>query len=303
MSFGEEGAPMSGEFTAAELTVDGRVRTFGLRAPQQDGAPLVLALHGNASRLPSQQRRPGLMMDEWTSFGAHAQEWGIAVAYPDGWDRCWADGRGVTLADEAGVDDVAFLRELIHWCAAEFGTRPEWTIPAGISNGAFMAHRLGLESSDLVPAFGAVAGGLPVALERIEPTHAVSALLINGTADEAVPITGGYSRHRGPDGELRGRTLGLAESAAWWQAANRCSGEGTTVTTGRSSRHAVEGGVGGSRVTAWTVFDGGHTWPGKPTPPEWDNGPNTVTSTEFDAAEEIYRFAQAALVPADARKL
>ncbi|WP_067670714.1 alpha/beta hydrolase family esterase [Nocardia miyunensis] len=294
---------MAGELVTGELTVDGRVRTFGVRVPRAEGVPLVLALHGNASGLPPEQRRPGLMMDEWTSFGARAQEWEIAVAYPDGWERCWADGRGVTLADEAGIDDVAFLRRLIHWCAAEFGTRPEWTIPAGISNGGFMAHRLGLELSDLVPAFGAVAGGLPVALEGIDPTHAVSALLINGTADEAVPITGGYSRRRGPDGELRGRTLGLAESAAWWQGVDRCSGVGATVVTDGSSRQTVTGGVGGSRVAAWTVFGGGHTWPGKPTPPEWDNGPNTVTSTEFDAAEEIHRFARAALVPADARKL
>lgn len=294
---------MSGEVVTSELRVDGRVRTFGVRAAEVEGAPLVLALHGNASRLPLEQRRPGLMMDERTSFGARAREWGVTVAYPDGWDRCWADGRGVTLADEAGVDDIAFLRELIHWCAAEFGTRPEWTIPAGISNGAFMAHRIGLELSDLVPAFGAVAGGLPVALAEIEPTHAVSALLINGTADEAVPLTGGYSRHRGPNGELRGRTVGLADSAARWQALDRCSGEDVTVTTDQSSRHTVDGGVGGSRVSAWTVFGGGHTWPGMPTPPEWRNGPNTVATMEFDAAEEIHRFARAALVPADARKL
>jgi polyhydroxybutyrate depolymerase len=294
---------MSSELVSAELRVDGRTRTVGVRPAGVEGAPLVLALHGNASRLPSEQQRAGLMMDEWTTFGEHAQEWGITVAYPEGWGRCWADGRGVTPADEAGVDDIAFLRELIHWCAAEFGTRPDWTIPAGISNGAFMSHRIALELSDLVPAFGAVAGGLPAALEHIEPTHAVSALLINGTADEGVPITGGYSRHRGPNGELRGRTLGLAESAAWWRALDRCPGEGTTITTDQSSRHTVDGGVGGSRVGAWTVFGGGHTWPGKPTPPEWENGPNTVTSTEFDAAEEIYRFARTALVPAAERKL
>jgi polyhydroxybutyrate depolymerase len=152
-------------------------------------------------------------------------------------------------------------------------------------------------------AFGAVAAGLPTALSEIAPTHAVSAILINGTADTTVPISGGHSRRRGPNGELRGRTLGLVESAAHWSRIERCAGEGTTSSTEGSARHTVDGGAGGSRVSAWTVFGGGHTWPGKPTPPKWGDDPNTNTSIEFDAAVEIMRFAQPHLAPATDRKL
>ncbi len=49
----------------------------------------------------------------------------FAVAYPDGYRGCWADGRGVTTADEAGVDDVAFLRAIIDWSAERHGTWPD----------------------------------------------------------------------------------------------------------------------------------------------------------------------------------
>src|SRR6185437_3685177 len=96
---------------------------------------------------------------------------------------------------------------LIDTVAARHGTYPDRAVVAGVSNGAFMAHRIALEASEKVAVFAAVAAGLRDA----RPAHAVSAMLIHGTADPISPIEGGYSRHRGPNGELRGRTLSLAE--------------------------------------------------------------------------------------------
>ncbi|MFG1709803.1 hypothetical protein ACFLIM_42170 [Nonomuraea sp. M3C6] len=57
------------------------------------------------------------------------------IAYPDGHGGCWADGRGVTTAEEAGVDDVAFLRALIDHAADRYATAPDQTVVAGVSNG------------------------------------------------------------------------------------------------------------------------------------------------------------------------
>jgi polyhydroxybutyrate depolymerase len=52
-------------------------------------------------------------------------------------------------------------------------------------------------------------------------------------------------------------------------------------------------------VVAWTVFGGGHAWPGTPVPPEYDE----PGSMEFDAAEEICRLARPLLIPAEQRRL
>ncbi|MFI5693543.1 alpha/beta hydrolase family esterase [Kribbella sp. NPDC051586] len=278
------------------LRVGGRERTFTIRVPVATPAqqmPLVLVLHGN---------NPGgdgaRMMRELTTFDRQTQARGFAIVYPDGVDGSWADGRGVTAADEAGVDDVAFLTALIEWSAEHHGTSPDRNIVAGLSNGAFMAHRLALTASDRVAVLAAVAGGLPAGLADVGPTHAVSALLIHGTADEISPIEGGHSRRRGPNGELRGRTLSLAESADRWRTIDRCAPDpGTTRSTELSSRTDSAAGVGGCRVAAWTVFGGGHSWPGAPTG-EWE-----PTSQEFDAAEEICRFAEPLLIGAAARQL
>ncbi len=217
-----------------ELTAGGRVRRFALRLPRSrssGGIPLVIVLHGN------HPDATGLMMREWTTFDEQADAFGFAVAYPDGVGGCWADGRGVTAADEAGVDDVAFLRALVSTSAEQYGTFADRAVVAGVSNGAFMAHRMAIEASDQVAVFSAVAGGLPASLRETRPAHAVSAMLIHGTADQVSPIEGAYSRHRGPNGELRGRTLSLDETARFWRAADRCPpGPGDTRTTEFSSR-------------------------------------------------------------------
>ncbi len=284
------------DLVAGELTVGGRARGFTLRLPRSANGliPLVLVLHGNH---PDAR---GSLMRDWTTFDTQADAWGFAVAYPDGYGGCWADGRGVTTADEAGVDDVAFLRAIIDWSAGRHGTLPDRTVVAGISNGAFMAHRLGLDASDQVAVLAAVAGGLPASLRDARPAHAVSAILIHGTNDTLSPIGGGYSRHRGPSGELRGQTLSLDETAGYWRTVNRCPpGPGETHTTEFSSRKTSDSGAGGTRVVSWTVFGGGHTWPGSPAAP----GLAEPSTQEFDAAEEICRFAEPLLASADYRAL
>ena len=255
---------------------------------------MLLALHGNSPDATGQ------IMREWTTFDQQADAWGFAIGYPDGIGGCWADGRGVTTAEETGVDDVAFLRAIIDWSAERYGTLPDRAVVAGISNGAFMAHRMGVEASDQVAVIAAVAGGLPASLLDRTPGHAVSAMLIHGTADTISPLDGGYSRHRGPNGELRGRTLSLAETAEFWRSTDRCPpGPGEQHRTGFSSRDTAAGGVGGTQVVAWTVFGGGHTWPGSAPAPEWAE----LTTQEFDAAEEICRFAKPLLIPPAARRL
>jgi poly(3-hydroxybutyrate) depolymerase len=189
-----------------ELTAGGRTRGFALRLPRgaSGGMPLVIVLHGN------HPDATGQMMRDWTTFDAQADAFGFAVAYPDGVGGCWADGRGVTTADEAGVDDVAFLRALVDTSAERHGTHPDRAVVAGVPPGP---------------------------------------------------------------GDMR--------------------------TTEFSTQTTAEGGVGGTRVTAWTVFGGGHTWPGaRPFPGTAETG-----SAEFDAAEEICRFAGPLLAAADSRRL
>lgn len=273
--------------------------------------PLVVVLHGTrAPGLEAIQRVAEARSRRTTGFGPCADRHGIAVAYPEAVGGAWADGRGVTRAEGHGVDDVAFLRAVARRCADQYGADADGMILAGISNGAFMAHRMALEASDSVVAFGAIAGGLPAALTESRPSHAVSALLINGTADRIVPIEGGHSRRRESGGEYRGRTLSLADTARHWAEIDRCAvGEfveerpaGSDPTHMAVTRRVMGSGAGGSRVEAWTVHGMGHTWPGTPVPAFLEKrlgrSPRNV-----DAAEEICRFALPVLATAQDRRL
>jgi polyhydroxybutyrate depolymerase len=173
---------------ACRLRIGDHKRSFALRKPPGAGAgelPLVIVLHGHGPDAS------GATMRGWTSFDAHADEWGIAVAYPDGYRGGWADGRGVTAADADGVDDVAFLCALIDWSAERHGTRADHTIIAGVSNGAIMAHRLALQASERVAAFGAVAGALPDRPDWLGLTRHIITGGVGGTKVATLTVRGG----------------------------------------------------------------------------------------------------------------
>ena len=72
----------SDNLVTGRLRIGNHERSFTLRKPRRGGAgelPLVIVLHGHSPDAS------GVMMRAWTSFDAHADEWGIAVAYPDGY--------------------------------------------------------------------------------------------------------------------------------------------------------------------------------------------------------------------------
>ena len=93
--------------------------------------PLLLALHGRLG--------DGKGMATLTHLSQVADQYGFIVVYPDGYQRGWADGRGATTADQAGVDDVAFLSTLIATLSGEYAIDARRIYATGISNGGFMA--------------------------------------------------------------------------------------------------------------------------------------------------------------------
>ncbi len=243
------------------LAVDGRPRTSRLHVPAMyDGrqpAALVLVFHGGGGS--------GANIARWVGFDALSEREGFLVAYPDGVNRHWIDGRNAPFQNIAGVDDVAFIAALLDALSAEFHIDPRRIYAAGISNGAMFCHYLALRLSDRIAAIAPVAGGLPE-LEATTPLpHGpVSVIAFNGTADAFVPFEGGSIVRD------RGRVLGARATAARWAELNGCPlppvreglpdvdpRDGTTVT-----RETWSGGQAGAEVVLYVVEGGGHTWPG-----------------------------------------
>ena len=244
------------------LTVDGRKRTFELHVPPSytrgTPAPLVLALHGRLGT--------GNGMAKLTHFDAVADSNGFLVAYPDGLDRSWADGRGTSPSEKKGVDDVKFLAELIAAISREYSVDPARVYIAGISNGGFMTQRAVCELSDRIAAAvvdAALLGENLAASCRL--TRAVPMLFVQGSADPIVPITGGALGKNASHGLV----LSYTDTIRKWREWDGCKGAGEVaklpelVNDGTFIRRETFAGCAQrAEVTAYTVVNGGHAWPG-----------------------------------------
>ena len=172
------------------LDFGGLARTYSLHVPPglEHPAGLVVNLHGAGAI--------GAGWEWETNYDAVADAHGFIVVYPDGIDFSWADGRGASVPDQQGVDDVGFITGLVAKLVADFGIDPGHVYATGMSAGAFMANRLACQRADVFAAIAPVAGTLGVNV-GCAPSRPVSVLVTHGTADPVVPFNGGPMVGRG----------------------------------------------------------------------------------------------------------
>lgn len=148
--------------------------------------PLVIALHGGGSE--------GGAMNALTDFNALSDQQGFIVAYPEGYEHNWNDGRNAKgiKAQAENIDDVNYISILIDHLEQDLGIDNKMVYATGISNGAIMSHRLACELSNKIAAIAPVAGSIPQKMAAVwSPSRAVSVLIINGTEDAIMPYNGG----------------------------------------------------------------------------------------------------------------
>jgi polyhydroxybutyrate depolymerase len=260
-------------------------RTYQLHVPAGASGktlPLVVALNGRGGT--------GAEFSKYSRFDAVADREGFIIVYPDGYQKSWADGRGGTPADQANVNDVAFISSLIDRVEKQFKIDPARVYATGMSNGAHMSQRLACELSNRIVAVGVVAATMGQNLEMsCKPGKPVSVLLIHGTTDPLSPYAGGT--------ESAGRGVVISAEAAVtkWVGLNACGLQPTiaalpdTTNDGTRVNRWVYGGCSsGSEVVFYQIEDGGHTWPNAPQYlPESLVG---KTSRDLDASAVIWSF-------------
>jgi len=269
------------------LKVGDRERSYLVHRPKAyDGAkrrPLVLAFHGGGGRARG--------MATLTHFDDIADERGFIVVYPEGVNHRWADGRGTTAPDRTGVDDVAFVAALLDRLEGDLAIDPARIYATGMSNGGFMAERLGCLLSGRIAAIAPVAAtmGEPLAA-RCKPQRPLPVMLIHGTDDLLVPWVGGRMRF-GAGGNI----LSVPATVALWTRLDGCSAKPATselpavAADATRVRRTVHGGCrDGAEVVLYTVQGGGHAWPGGL--PYLSGGLVGKTSRAFDAGEVIWEF-------------
>lgn len=277
------------DFEATVVSND-LVRRYHVHLPHDRDSsssfPLFIALHGRLGT--------GKKMIEQTRFNDIADREGFIIVYPEGFKRSWADGRGITHADKRGVDDVAFIDQLIGVLQRKFPVDHARIFVAGYSNGGFMAQRMAIERSHHFAAVAVVAASLSDWLaSRFFPGRPMPALFINGTADPVTPYEGG----RQPSGAS---ILSVEDTVKTWVHFNGCKqpaevqaihglGDGThiSVYTYKACKHR-------SQVKFFKVVGGGHVWPGETEGLSLSGA--VRTGQQMDASKEIWKFFKRSIV-------
>ncbi|MDO9454043.1 MAG: PHB depolymerase family esterase [Stagnimonas sp.] len=283
-----EGLLGRGQNQSIKLSVDGRNRNYILHTPAAapSGAmPLIVMLHGGHGSDGNAQRSFG--------FDAYADARGFAVAYGDGYRASWADGRGTTPAEEAGVDDKKFLSALVADAASRLAIDPARVYLAGMSNGGIMTYRMACETSGPFRGYAMVAASIaePIA-PSCAPRPGLPVLTINGVEDSLVPETGGDCCGGGPILGQGGRVVSFDTSAEILRTAAGCTdtpvieqlppavADGTSVQ--KRSYHCA----GSARLVVYRVNGMGHSWP--PRSPRLPG--SGAPSSNIDATAQIVEF-------------
>ncbi|MBI1889806.1 MAG: hypothetical protein HYS18_04100 [Burkholderiales bacterium] len=178
---GGGGGADSGNATVTNVGVTTNAGSYLLYVPpnfKPNESALVLALHGLNGY-------PEYMLN-MTQLNLKADQAGFAVAYPG------AAGTGPGSWNsffKSGASHIPYLRGIIQSLQAGVKPNPKKIYVIGISDGGLMAHRVGVELSDLVAAIGVVGGSLyqndqPAGWPTMPSTIApVSVMILHGDLD------------------------------------------------------------------------------------------------------------------------
>jgi polyhydroxybutyrate depolymerase len=267
------------------LDHQGITRTYDLYIPssyQTDRPiPLVLAFHGGGGS--------GRKLAGTTRLNNVAEREGFIVVYPDGINNHWNDGRGVPGVNPE-LDDVSFVKALIRELQKSLNIDRRRIYATGISNGGMFTQRLACELSGRIAGFASVVGSLPAPLQpTCKPKAPVSMLMLNSPRDQFIPWQGGMLLV----GE-GGKIISIPQTIEFWKQHNACSSAGQVQLLPdnapndgtRVRKVSYTNCRRGSEVVLYTIFGGGHTWPGAVgQPPQFG-----VTSRDINGSEVIWDF-------------
>ncbi|MBX3162046.1 MAG: hypothetical protein KF773_39150 [Deltaproteobacteria bacterium] len=234
---GKAAQPLDATWT---LTVGGRTRTARVHVPASyvpsARTPVVLNIHGRTSNSASQANLSRAI--------AKSDAAGFVLVHPDSATSptAWNAGSCCDPATSTNVDDVGFIGALLDELEAKLCVDTDRVYAMGLSNGAYLSHKLACEMADRIAAIGPVAGLL--LQSPCSPSRPVPVMMVNGTSDN-------LSLYQF-----------VGQAVTFWKGKNGCTTEGVSFQNGDTTCVTQGGCTGGADVTLCTVDGGGHQWPG-----------------------------------------
>ncbi len=265
------------------IVSSGENREYLLYVPESydstSPTPLVISMHGGGL-WPAQQ----MNLSHWNRL---ADENGFIVVYPwgAGYPRKWET---FDAADPDLERDVRFISELIDKLQSAYNIDRARIYANGLSNGGGMAFVLSCTLSERIAAVGMVAAAQTLPPDWCMNSRPVPMISFHGEADPIAFYNGGAMG--GPEAITPVRPVFPAarDFTAWWAQSSRCTTSPVeSMFTADVSRLEYLDCADDAAVVLFTIYGGGHTWPGGEPFLEWLAGP---TSESVDATREMWAF-------------
>jgi polyhydroxybutyrate depolymerase len=238
---------------------DGLTREYLVHAPKSyRGAPtpMLIALHGGGGDADNQAN------DDNYKLISKSEQAGFIAVFPNGYSRfpggvlaTWNAGACCGAAQKSDVDDVGFIRDVIHRVERQASIDPKRIFAAGMSNGAMMSWRLACEAPE-IRAIAPVEGTDNTT--RCTPSRPVAVIEFHAADDPNVPFNGGVGV-----GPSHADFVSVPATQAKWVKINRAQEQSKrvlTVTGAHCDVHVPK--PGGAPVELCVTDSGGHSWPG-----------------------------------------
>jgi len=233
--------PTGASGSIVKLKVDTLTRRYIQVTPDRPAGPsipILVVLHGRNTSAQQEEQRDG--------FQALVAQGRAELVYPLGISRSWNAGGCCGVAAREGVNDVAFLTDLVAHVDPG-GKRPIYMI--GFSNGGRMTYAMACDHPDLVDGY-AVLAAVPV--RPCATPHPVTLLQIGGTADPLVPYSPGDSGGEHPP---------VTTQVAALRRLDSCATQTSTTRIGDVTLSTWTSCTDGNRVGFATYRGVGHWWP------------------------------------------
>ena len=238
---------------------DGFTREYLVHVPRSyrgGPTPMLVALHGGGGDADFQAD------DSKYKLISKSEQAGFITVVPNGYSRfpsgilaTWNAGTCCGKAADGKIDDVAFIREVIHRVERQASIDTKRVFATGMSNGAMMSWRLACEAPE-IRAIAPVEGTDNTTV--CKPQRPVGVIEFHAADDPNVPFNGGV----GVGPSHTDYTSVPATQAKWVQLdrAEASAKRVLTVPGAHCDLHQAKSG--GAPVELCITDTGGHSWPG-----------------------------------------
>ena len=255
---------------------DGLKRQYTVYKPENldDDAPIVFVLHGYTSNSKN--------IMNYSKMNEIAEKNKFLVCYPQGSINIYTSRThwNANLKEMSSINDSNFISELVKKLQSDFNLNSKNIFACGMSNGGFMSYTLACEKSDIFRAIASVTGTMSGYDWNNCQDSKVPIFQLSGTADRVVPMDGSMSWSGGWGGAPE-----ISKVIDFWSNKNECKEVEIynipDINKSDNSNVKFEKRKNcykNKQVWFYTVYGGGHTWPGA-----WGN-------MDINTSQEIWNF-------------